>query len=425
MGASRSSKSNGASKWFNLGRGLGSWRRVSSCTHKDQRRCDCKIEARFYDAITGKQRHKVFLTKQDMERFLAANYQERLKRQGMPVVSPEGDMPTFEQYANQWLDGKEELRPNSRRQYMSALRTYAFPAFGDKPINKITKIDIERLKTEMYEKGVYEGTVKTLIKFVLGPIFRQAVEDGWRADNPADRQKTRKVPTADRYIPSVEEIHKIADCINPFFRVAIYLMAGAGLREGEMLGFSRDCILEDSLWIYRQWTHSGSWGPLKYFEEGEGRHVPLSNLLREELERHIETYNIPPNGVLFPSDVIPDLPVNNSSFDRELKKAVIRAGLEDKAITAHNFRHAFATYMVQKVDVATVSKMLGHKSVQTTYKTYIKSIPPAWARAAAVAQDYLTYGTSAQATKDRESRIQDLLAELTALGVQVTVNEAV
>lgn len=58
--------------------------------------------------------------------------------------------------------------------------------------------------------------------------------------------------------------------------------------------------------------------------------------------------------------------ISDTWVNKEIKRAAIKAGI-NKKVSAHTFRHSFATQLLQNAyDIRTVQELLGHKNLKTT-----------------------------------------------------------
>ena len=204
-------------------------------------------------------------------------------------------------------------------------------------------------------------------------VERWADEQGYRARITKPRGKSRKrrdVPTLtnEQYHALMRVVDKRA-VTQIRSRAILALMWATGLRIGEVLALRLDSI---------DTSEPDVWRVVVPCEDGcktGARVVPFLAIkdgtasdTRVELERWLARR--------FPSG---DRLFNTSSgealtypgFRRSLENYGTRAGMH---VTAHMFRHTYATRLMQKgVDIATVSALLGHSDPSVTSSTYLHS----------------------------------------------------
>lgn len=60
-------------------------------------------------------------------------------------------------------------------------------------------------------------------------------------------------------------------------------------------------------------------------------------------------------------------PMNDRSIQHAVSKCLVDAGFEANKFSSHNFRHSFATHLLDDgVDIHTIKELLGHSNIETT-----------------------------------------------------------
>lgn len=124
-----------------------------------------------------------------------------------------------------------------------------------------------------------------------------------------------------------------------------------------------EAIKKDGRNVYKRVTKGAK------SEEGQ-RDIPLNQKASEILMYFYNKYNHKNNDYVFIS--IQGKPYNNRTVQRTLESVLNNSKCSRKDYTPHSLRHGFASILIQqKVDIKTVSKLLGHSDVSFTYNTYV------------------------------------------------------
>ena len=191
--------------------------------------------------------------------------------------------------------------------------------------------------------------------------FDFLVLEGERKDNPCDKVDA---PKLGRYLPqvlSVEEVSAILDSVSADSpvgardRAALEVLYGCGLRVSELCGLRLSRVDFDKKF-------------LSVVGKGDKeRLVPVGDAALEALSDWLDFRPVPAAGAedyVFLNRF--GEPVSRVSMFKMVKRRAMEAGVR-KDISPHNFRHSFATHLVENgADLRVVQEMLGHESVLTT-----------------------------------------------------------
>jgi integron integrase len=180
---------------------------------------------------------------------------------------------------------------------------------------------------------------------------------------------------------------------NGSYQLMLKLLYGCGLRMNELLRLRvKDIDFGfDKVYVWDGKSQKDRIIPLpqKIKEDLQMQVEFVKNTHRKDLEEGFGFVNLPfaltvkyPNAgkelkwqYLFPMNKISKDPRSGrfirhhtlaATFGKNIKNAVYRSDI-NKKVSAHSFRHSYATHLLQNgIDIRTISELLGHKNLQTT-----------------------------------------------------------
>jgi len=258
----------------------------------------------------------------------------------------------FVEYCRKIGEGKRS--PNTRTVWENAVKHLQHFTGGPIQFSKVNHSLLQSFKDYLLSKvsqnsaGVYLARIKT--------ACHQAVRDGILLRNPADvsirTQRTR------RQFLTLEELGKLAatPCSNRDTKAAFLFSSFSGLRFGDVKALT---------WSKVKRSNGSCALEFSQGKTGEAETLPLSAEAAAIIEGQENASLSPRIRSKVDNDAIFKLGAQQT-IDKAIRQWVKRAGIEKK-ISFHSGRHTFATMgLANGIDIYTMSKLLGHKSIKTT-----------------------------------------------------------
>ncbi len=318
--------------------------------------------------------------------------------------------------------------------YQSYLRVPLGPYFGEKPIARITKDDVEEFALACLEGGQSVKSTRNYLG-LLHSIFDFALRHGWVVENPCRTAEKPAAADADqdiRFLDQAELDALVAAAVNPhgrrkagtaeragrvtelrdgqgmswkaiaaelgtaestaiyLYRVepdeqatddalgrverALYLTAAmTGMRQGELLALRWMDVdwLAHRVRVRRNYVR-GRFGTPK--SKRSSRSIPLADRVARELELLFQASSYQADEDLVFGHPHSGRPLDRSLLLKQFKTALARAG--PRGIRFHDLRHTFGTRMgAAGVPMRTLQEWMGHRDFKTTliYADYAPS----------------------------------------------------
>jgi integrase len=252
--------------------------------------------------------------------------------------------------------------------YRSHLRIHLLPAFGDTPLNQITrhavKLFVKQLKRRLADSSV--ASVMTL----FGLLMREAVADRRIPHNPCQGVRVVTQRAAERPHATAGQVNQITTRIaRPSDQLLVVTAAYTGMRWGELAGLARaNTHLDDGLLIVHPEVGAlhevGAnlyLGPPKTRDSARDIHLPpfLIAKLKTLLDSHDHdlVFTGARGGMLRRSAMSRRVFAPAVNGNRHTNQSAIIAGMH-----FHDLRHTHKTWLIED-DIPEVAqaKRLGHR----------------------------------------------------------------
>lgn len=267
--------------------------------------------------------------------------------------------PCFTAVAEAWKE--KHLQEIAYRTWTCYQAHYkrAIEEFGDQRIVDITPRQIQAFLDRLASMDFAYKTVKSAYD-TLSMIFAFAYRAEIVDQNPCDRVTVPKgLKKGKRALPSEDQIRRVIDGLHCHFGAFAYLLLYTGLRRGELLALSADCIdyKKRVIHIRKSVYFEGNQAVLKDPKTAAGkRDVPLLDCLIPVLQGK--------EGYIFGEDHL----MSEQGFRRHWERYCRESGV---TVTPHQLRHAYATMLLRAgIKAKSAQALLGHANIQTTMNIY-------------------------------------------------------
>ena len=348
-----------------------------------RQRPDGRWEARYtlgIDPGTGKQIQKSVYGKTQKE-----------VRQKLTAITAEIDEGTYmdvprlktADWLNTWVEEYiGNVKPATRKSYQDHVRLNIIPYVGAVPLSKLTAAMIQQMYNELQtEKGLSPKTIKN-VHGVLHRALEQAQKMGYIRNNPLTAVTLPRIEK--KQIKPLEDNELCAflkEIRGDTYELVYFVTVFTGLRQGEVLGLTWDCVdfEKGTILVNKQLRRSQRKGGTYYFsppKNNKSRTITpapyvMKLLQAQKVQQAEQRLMAGPawedSGLVFTNEF--GRYISYRAIFDSFKRIVKRIGLPDARI--HDLRHTYAVNCIRAGDdIKTVQSNLGHATAAFTLDVY-------------------------------------------------------
>jgi integrase len=279
---------------------------------------------------------------------------------------------------DQW-EAAGEITARTSARYRGLTENQIAPHIGAMPLQKLARLDVEGWHTTLRNGGLAPRTIGHAHR-VLGKALRDAERDGLVLRNVCTLQKAPRIADAEMAI-----VRDVPGLVGKLGGTRLYVPAMValftGMRLGEILALRWNRVdLDRKIIAVREaleWTKAHGIRPKAPKSRAGRRDITLPDLLVEVLREHrkaalelrmqLGAGRLPDDTLLFAN--LEGEPLQPSNVSSDWGEIASRIGMPE--ITFHGLRHTHASQLIASgVDIATISKRLGHARPNVTLAIY-------------------------------------------------------
>jgi integrase len=318
----------------------------------------------------GKSRQRTFKTLSEARRW---EREQRVAVTRGDFIDTAAGSIRFADYVTDWLDTASlRWRASTERETRRRVTRHLVPEYGDRPLRSITTSHIQAHVSRLAET-LKPNTVRNVLQSMRA-VMDTAVADRLIITNPCDRVILPKVEPVPVTPLSAFEVDTIAEMIRPDLRAFVILGAASGLRSGELraltvgdfspaLHVHTGHVGPVTIRVRRGVDDAGHVGPPK--SPSANRDVVIPASVARQVADHLDRFGVGDDGLVF--------------HHRGRIWPLATLATAWKAATPgyprghgpHSLRHHHAsTLLAAGVNIAAVSRRLGHSSPVITLRAY-------------------------------------------------------
>lgn len=276
----------------------------------------------------------------------------------------------FKDFAPLSLRSGESLRRKlTNKEYFQTLENKILPFFGNLKLNEIKALRIKNWQSEMY-KTLSPKRINN-IRGVLNIILNDAVNEGLIDSNPLNLVKKIKLEKTKITPFSLEEVQKILQSCNGWFKNMLSVAFFTGIRTGELLALTwEDIDFENESININKAMRQGVLDKPK--TQSSIREIDMLPIVKNAL---LEQYKLSGNFKhVFVNKYNEGFSYAESITKKYWYPLLLKIGLSKR--TFYQTRHTFASIMISKGEdpVWVGCKMMGHANIAMTLSVYTKYI---------------------------------------------------